>query len=454
MSHKPATIIIPVESQVRELDAKILLACAAAERGFPVIIGSRAFIHFKVDSLPRGVYLAKSMRTLSVRMFTILRDLGHEIVGWDEEGLVRWPDQEYYRWRLSPVTLQKLSHLLAWGADDARVLRQYPGYPGTPVHLTGNPRIDLLRPELRSFYQQKAEALKKQYGEFILINTNFSKVNHFFNRLSELTKPALALEAGGEETFDAGKGRLKQVLFEHFQKMLPVLCQAMPEHTIVVRPHPAENHRPWLEIAEHYPKLKIINEDSVTPWLMAAKVLIANGCTTMIEAAVLGTPTVAYQPVTGGQYDDDLPNEVSHRAYSLEELCLLVKEIVSGENGSVDEAERRRILEPHIAALDGRLSCDRMVDVLVDAGYLKDPPPAVPIGRYLRGRLHNRVRTISKKINMRRPGHRNNFAYHQHRFPGITVPELEEKIDHLGRLLGRFQNIRVKQLSEYIFRID
>jgi len=451
MMDKPSTIIIPVESQVRELDAKILLACAAVERGFPVIIGSRAFIHYSVDSLPRGVYLAKSMRTLSIRMFTILRDLGHEIVGWDEEGLVRWPDDEYYRWRLSPVTLKELSHLLAWGEDDARVLRGYPGYPGTPVHLTGNPRIDLLRPELRSFYQQKADMLKEQYGDFILINTNFSKVNHFFPYLSELKQPALELEAGGEETFDAGKGRLKQVLFEYFQEMLPALCQAMPDHTIVVRPHPAENHRPWLEIANRYPKLKIINEDSVTPWLLAAKVMVANGCTTMIEAAVLGTPVVAYQPVTGGKYDDDLPNEVSYRAYSLDELCLQVKEIVNGEKGPVDELERSRILGPHIAALDGRLSCDRMVDVLVDAGYLQGPPPAVPLGKYLRGWLHNRVRTASKKINMRRSGHRNNFAYHQHRFPGVTADEIQERINHLGNILGRFQHVRVVPQSRYVF---
>jgi surface carbohydrate biosynthesis protein len=443
-----------VESQVRELDAKILLSCAAAERGFPVIIGSRAFIHYQADSLPQGVYLAKSMRTLSIKMFAILRDLGHEIVGWDEEGLVRWPDHEYYRWRLSPVTLKELSHLLAWGEDDARVLRHYSGYPGTPIHLTGNPRIDLLRPELRSFYQQKADILKEKYGDFILINTNFSKVNHFFPRLSELKKPALELEAGGEETFDAGKGRLKQVLFEHFQEMLPTLCQSMPDHTIVVRPHPAENHRPWLEIARDYPNLKIINEDSVTPWLMAAKVLVANGCTTMIEAAVLGTPTIAYQPVTGGKYDDDLPNKVSCRAYSLDELCLQVKEIVNGENGSVDELERSRILEPHIAALDGPLSCDRMVDVLEQAGYLQSFPPPVSMRTYLRGWFHNRLRTASKKINMRRPGHRNNFAYHQHRFPGVTVNELQEKIGHLGRLLGRFHELRVKRLGEYIFRID
>ena len=90
MASPETTLIIPVESQVRELDAKLLLACAAAERGFPVVIGSRAFVHYEIAAMPRGVYLAKSMRTLSERMFEILRQLGHEIVAWDEEALVRF----------------------------------------------------------------------------------------------------------------------------------------------------------------------------------------------------------------------------------------------------------------------------------------------------------------------------------------------------------------------------
>ncbi len=456
MAARPSTIIMPVESQVRELDAKLLLSCLAAERGFPVIIGSRAFVHFIVERLPRGVYMAKSMRTLSIRMFAILRKLGHEIVAWDEEGLVRWPDEEYYRWRLSPVTLSQVAHLLAWGEDDARVLRQYPGYPGTPIHITGNPRIDLLRPELRDFYRQKADLLRQKYGDFVLINTNFSKVNHFFPHLSELKKPAAALEAGGEETFDAGKGRLKQLLFEHFQEMLPALCRAVPGHTVIVRPHPAENHGPWLAIAARCPNLLVINEDSVTPWLLAARLLIANGCTTMIESAVLGTPTIAYQPVVGGRYDDDLPNEVSHRAFSLEELCSLAAEIMAGRLGAVPEEERRVVLDRHLAALDGPLAGERIVDVLVRGGYLQGPPPPPSPGSYCQGWLHNKVRTLSKKINMHRPGHRNNLKYHAHRFPGVTVAELEASMARLDALLGggRFQSLRVRQLSRYIFRIE
>ena len=137
-----STLMLPVENQVRELDAKLWLASVAAERGFPVILGSRAFLHYQVGSIPRGVYLAKSMRKLSNRMFGILRQLGHQIVAWDEEGLVRFAGDEYYRRRLSPQAVAAVSHLMAWGEDNAEALRDYPGYTGVPLHVTGNPRVD------------------------------------------------------------------------------------------------------------------------------------------------------------------------------------------------------------------------------------------------------------------------------------------------------------------------
>ena len=91
-----ATLIIPVENQVREFDGKLLLSCMAAERGFPVVLGSRGPLHFAMSSFPRGVYLAKSMRHLSTTMFSILKHLGHDIVGLDEEALVHLSDTNFY----------------------------------------------------------------------------------------------------------------------------------------------------------------------------------------------------------------------------------------------------------------------------------------------------------------------------------------------------------------------
>ena len=98
----PPVLIIPVETQVRELDAKLLLACCAVERGWRVIIGSRAYVHFAMADMPRGVYLAKSMRGMSNLMFRLIRDLGHDIVAWEEEALVHPPAEMFYSVRLSP----------------------------------------------------------------------------------------------------------------------------------------------------------------------------------------------------------------------------------------------------------------------------------------------------------------------------------------------------------------
>ncbi len=43
--------------------------------------------------------------------------------------------------------------------------------------LTGNPRWDFLRRELRGVYADDAAQLKAQHGRFILVNTNIGLVN-------------------------------------------------------------------------------------------------------------------------------------------------------------------------------------------------------------------------------------------------------------------------------------
>jgi surface carbohydrate biosynthesis protein len=454
MNTSASTLIVPVETQVRELDAKLLLSCVAAERGFPVIMGSRAFIHFKVSSMPRGLYLAKSMRTLSIRMFDILRRLGHEIVAWDEEGLLREPDAEYYRWRLSPETMGRVSHLIAWGADDARVLNAYPGYHGAPIHITGNPRIDLMRSELKDYYQPQVDDIRRRFGKFVLVNTNFSKVNHFFTELSPLKKAMEAKNPQDVNSYDAGWGHHKLALFNHFQQMLAPLCETLSDCTVVIRPHPAENHKPWNTIAEKWPNLYVANDGSITPWLMATEAVIANSCTTQVEAAVLDTPSVSFMPVVSDKFDHKLPNGLSHRVGSVDQLCRTVQSIVDGELGPLDYQERRKHLDPHIASLEGPLAADRMVDALEQGGYRQRKPPAPPVGKYAQGWIRNRVRTVSKHINMRRPGHRNNLAYHAHRWPDISVEEIENRIARLGGLLNRFDRLRVKPYSQHIFKIS
>jgi surface carbohydrate biosynthesis protein len=454
MSDKRSTLIIPVESQVRELDAKLLLACAAVERGFPVVMGSRAYVHHAMASFPKGVYLAKSMRKMSDRMFAIITKLGHEIVAWDEEGLVRFPDRFYYQRRLSAKALRNVQILLAWGNDDARAFRAFEGYPGCPIHVTGNPRIDLMRPELRRSFDREVEDIRGRYGDFVLVNTNFSGLNHFHDSLSEL-KWNLEPENGmGGDPFMAGRAAFRNEVLGHFKQLVPTLSRLLPDHKVVVRPHPSENHQLWTDVAQGLDNVEVVNHGNVHPWVIASRALIHNGCTTAVEAAILGTPAVAFQPVTDEIYDMILPNSLSHHAHDLKDVEKTVRAIVDGALGVRDDPEVEETLAEHVAALDGPLAADRIIDVLVDAGYLGRLPAPQRWVRRLEARTHLALRTAVKRRNRFRPGHRNNIEFHRHRFPGVTATELRDKIAGFAQQLGRFDGVRVEQIDDHIFKLS
>lgn len=455
MPAQPSTLFIPVENQVRELDAKLLLGALAASRGFPVIIGSRAFVHYRIASLPRGIYLAKSMRSLSVRMFRILRRLGHEIVAWDEEGLIRLPDEHYYRQRLSATAFRQISHLFAWGPDNERVLRSFPHYHGAPIHVTGNPRVDLLRPELLEYYRPEAEAIRERYGDFVLVNTNFGTINHYFPDLGTYRGAVEGRGPLSDDPFMVARARDKLQIFESFREMVPALCEAIPERTVVLRPHPSESHAPWQAIAARHPNLRVVNEGSVVPWLIAARVLVANGCTTAVEAAILGTPTISYEPVKSLVFEDPLPPAASsYRISAIDELRETVRAVMAGELGIPNDPVREAALRQHIAALDGPLAIERVVGALEEAGYAERQPPRSHAGDFWRGWLETRTRNAKKYVNMYRPGHRNNRRYHAHRFPGLSVANLEQQICRFDALLGqRFGKLRVEPVSRHVFRI-
>jgi surface carbohydrate biosynthesis protein len=446
-------LLVPVESQVRELDAKLLLSLVAAERGFSVTLGPRATLHLEATSLPRGVYLAKSVRSLSVRMFRIYRDLGSQIAAWDEEALVRNPSPSFwYQRRLSKEAIDRVRVFFAWGPDDAEAIRAFPGWPGTDIHATGNPRIDLMRPELRGYFEEDVADLRRRFGDFLLVNTNFALANHYVARMTGV----LPLTAGSHspEHLEIAQGLVahRRAIFQHFKGMVASLAEANPQLLVVVRPHPVENHAPWNEIAAAHPNVRTVHEGSVLPWLLASKLLIHNNCTTGVEAYALGVPAVAYQPVTSERFDNDLANALSARAFDLDQLHARVASILA--HGPEPETEdRRKRVRRHLASLEGPLASDRIVDVLAEL-Y----PPGVglekpKLTRFARAWLHSELRAAIKRTKSRIPGNRNSADYQRHRFPGVTLETLRARATRMGALLGRFEGVELYQRAEAIFEI-
>jgi len=463
---KKPILLIPVENQVRELDAKLLLACVAAKRDFTSIIGPKRKIENHIASFPRGIFLSKSLRIVKRSFFPISRLLGHEIVAWDEEALVHLPAETYFSRRLSPVGMENVSHLFAWGEDNAELWRQYPQLPsGIPIHITGNPRVDLLRPDMQGYYKAEADKIRKDYDDFILINTNFNHVNAFhpaqnlFHPIKKSGKKARLGQAARGMTREYAEGFRdhKQAVFEDFQKLIPELAHAFPDRTIVVRPHPTENQDVYHEIAVRCPRVKVTNEGNVVPWLMAARLLVHNGCTTGVEAFVMRVPAVSYRKTINDYYDDGfyrLPNRLSHQCFDFEELRTTLARIFGGELGAARGKGREALLDHFLVGQDGPLACSRMVDILDRVADDMSHMPEPTLKKRLVGWYQATRRRLRKTHKAYLPGSFKSVAFERHRYPGITPGELAERVARFQQVLGEDTQLQLHQIRDKIFKVS
>jgi surface carbohydrate biosynthesis protein len=460
-------LIIPVENQVRELDPKLLLACVAAQRGFHAYIGSRREIHFHITSFPQGIYLSKSVTAASDMMFRIMQNLGHRIVAWDEEALVHLPAEIYYSRRLSPRAMARVSHFFAWGEDNVELWRQYPELPNNAqIHATGNPRNDLLRPELHAYYDEEVDKIRRAYGNFILVNTNFNHVNAFTpvqNLFQAVNQPGDVPEFGRAakgmtREYAEGLQDLKKAVFEDFKRMIPGLDKAFPDHTILVRPHPTENQDIYQDLAARCHRVKVTNEGNVVPWLLAAKALVHNGCTTGVEAYVMKVPAVTYRASIDERYDFGfyrLPNLTSHPCFSYEELESTLKRILNGELDPTAAdlgSDRKEIIDHYLAAQTGPLACERMVDVL-ETMVEKTEWPRPGFSARLRGWSSWAGRTMIKRYKDSRPGSHNRPEFQQHRYPDLTLEEMRTRVAKLQKIMNMTEDLKIEPAFDKFFCI-
>jgi hypothetical protein len=198
----------------------------------------------------------------------------------------------------------------------------------------------------------------------------------------------------------------------------------------------------------------VIHEGNVYSWLMASAVKIHNGCTTAVESYLLGQQSVAYRPRRSEFFELALPNNLSLCADSGDALLEMVKGLMERPDHAGPTREQDEIAAHYFAALDGPLAADRTADELIrlreeSAGRTK---PALPVR--LAAKASATVREVEKRINERRPNHKNSRAYTRHRFPGIDAGAVNDQIADYGRLLGRFQTLRARAVGTNLFSIE
>lgn len=445
------SLILPCETRLREFDAKLLLALAASRRGVQAIVGAKKSIDLNLARYPDGVYVGKSLTERSRHNLEMARRCGHRVALWDEEGLV-WASREvYWRTKLDPRTLAAPQRLLAWGRENADIWHDHPDYADTPIDITGNPRGDLLRPELRGHFAAAVAGIRKRHGRFLLINTNFSRVNHVQpqqNRHLRWLREQRPNDPRG------GFAAHKYALFNAFTTMVPELARALPDTRIVIRPHPSERIATWEDLTADFENVSVNPGDNAIAWLLAADGLIHNGCTTALEGYLMERPALAYMPVRSSQFDHPLPNGLSRQIDSLDELieeAQRCQENPEAYFAALATPDRQELLARNLTGLPGTpMACERVLDALQPLLADSSPPEraAPDMARMLLA-----LRRAWRLVELRIPGQANYGPYLRHMFPPTSLSEVQQRIVTLASGLEMDTLPRLEQLQPDVFSV-
>lgn len=359
----PKYLYLPIETWVREFHAKTLLAVQAATHGWSVIIGPKTAMDRRLQTLPQGTVFQFGLHENFVPAMKKLHRAGHKVVAVDEEGLVTLNVEQYVRYRVSSKAIENSDACFCWGNAQLEMLKSVRADRTCEFHVTGNPRMDLLRPEFRDLVDRDAQQLKQKHGNFLLLNGNFGSYNHTMGL--EYTWQALQskgwMTAASDAEFHRRRVELQGRFFRAFQDAIPELTAA--GHKVIIRPHPSESLKPWQKLSEDHPdKVLVIREGNIVPWLQAANVILHNGCTTAVEAFVLGKPVIAYRPEVQSELESELPNKISLQVTTISELLALLADVDSADR--LTRKEREAYASDFFVGMTGVTATERMVKSL------------------------------------------------------------------------------------------
>lgn len=361
-------LYLPVEVSAREFESKLLLALFAVRRGFEAVFGQKRLMMRNLASMPPGIVLFKTLTVRDSRAMERARRHGHAIAAIDEEMLGLIPRFEDFRWVSDPA-VAACQRLFALSEEHvAELERRHPGVR-PKVSIVGNPRIDLLRPELRGCYDPEVAEIRAKHAPFILINTNFA----FLNSLRKSPQATLrSMYRSGtlnrndpndrvmmEEFF-----RIEQANIDLVKQLLTILPRRFPNHRIILRPHPIERLETWTEFVEKMPSVSVIRSGAALQWILAADVMLHSGCTTGSEAFALGRPAVNLQPSSSPVLDRYLSGKVNFTVATADQAVAQVERLLAAGSNFRYPAELEAVFDEQVAGRTGAFAVERIVDSL------------------------------------------------------------------------------------------
>ena len=339
-----------VEIKKRDLLSRLTVAALLAERGHHVFIGDRHQINSMKKIIPKATVVRKSVRTNNITLLNDFINSGYKVVHMEEEGVLFSDMEKYIDLNMSPDVVNFPDIHLVWGEKQADYLKNlYPKLRDKFLKV-GNPRLYLWKNRYFGFYDILADDIKKEFGEFVLMASNFAYYTNS-RHVKEMIATTGFLEKSENIKIYEENFKRVEFLFKEFVKAAKEI--SLKGIKVVFRPHPSESISKIQEYFSGYDNIVVRSDHDVATWILASKAVIHNCSTTGLEAAFMKKNTIAYTPNSVSQYKLNKVDKIAKVALNVDELL----------EGILTPA----VFHPSMMNLDGYLIDKISLDDIVNA---------------------------------------------------------------------------------------
>lgn len=439
-------VCFPIETKVRELDGRLYLAFHLLAQGFDVLIGSRSGILREVKHLKNCFYFAKSISKEQKQLYEEMYQNQNKILYHNIEGGILYKDENSHYLSAYPEDLVKYIDSIYLFGDKIKngLIKTLSYIDENKLKSIGAPRFDLLKPKYRNYHHERISSHRKNYGNYILINTSFSLANPYVGQdhIKQYIKtyPDFSEEARKQLLY---KQEFYGEVLETFIKSIKQLAEKYDQTNFVIRPHPSESLKTYIDSFENYRNVFVNNEGSVHTWIIASTGVIHYDCTTGVESVLANKPTLAFVPQKDEKIFAWLPAYVSKEVNAIPNLLEEVGNIISGTFEHKLSSKKSKVLEGYIANSNSSTHKILVDDINFQAAEMQS---SVYFGLFKLNllRAKSNLRKIKNRINNK------DVDISSKKFEGLSGEEVIEKLNRLSKIENLHLNIKVNKLGDNV----
>jgi surface carbohydrate biosynthesis protein len=356
-------ICLIIDNPLRDLDGMVLLGWTLAQKGGEVFLVPMYQQAFEVAALAPDMVLVNYSRVNNQKLLKAYSQCGILVGVLDTEGGIFNSIEESFT---KPVARSKPSNIdlyCLWGQ------RQYDSFvesnilPKEKLRITGCPRYDFCVEPWKS----SLAYVKTDDRPMILINTRFPLIFPRFQR--ELKDEMnVMINSGYEESYVGESVRQYYLVWAEIVNVVADLAKSFPKAVFVIRPHPFEDKKIYKQVFRDIPNIRIAQEKTVLPWIRSSLLLIQKGCSTALEASLLGVQPVSLDWINAPLFQNKVIDTVSHSVESRKALFDIVQNTLNGNPPTATpdiERQKNRLVNEWFYAIDGK-SSERVAEAILE----------------------------------------------------------------------------------------